>query len=535
MRGSGGMSYYKAPSRQLTGSVYVLVDKDSHTALDYPLSCYDNLVSFKIETIVPKGKLFGFVVIQKLTIEALGEINIPKGYVLEPNVNANYMSLEKLGKFYVDSIEVNDTKSMTTIVAYDLLYQTKNIPYDMVESGADPDFTQIAQRIAERNLFCLVESDFEHMDRIIIDANPRETDSIYDVLTAICEATGTICFTTLNDASEIVLKFVRLARETEAAIDSVAPDYYYDFSSKEPITLTKVVHATALGDNIQAGTNAGYTQTIQDNMLLDLHQERAQMITALGDEVSGIKTTPHTLNMLGVPYYEPGDCIGIKLLDGSYVRIHLLNFTYTYSGGFTMTSNFELEPQDEPTEGTPSNLTEAIKQTYAKVDRINNTIELLVSDIDENKEQISQIRIDAEGISSKVSSLEDSVGESIDGLSGEIATLEQTVETKMTDEQVTIKIKEALSNGVDRVETSTGFTFDEDGLTVERTGKDIKTTISEDGMKVFRQEEEVLVANNEGVKAEDLHATTYLIIGTNSRFEDYGEGRTGCFWIGGAN
>ncbi|MBE6782978.1 MAG: hypothetical protein E7536_03085 [Ruminococcaceae bacterium] len=64
-------------------------------------------------------------------------------------------------------------------------------------------------------------------------------------------------------------------------------------------------------------------------------------------------------------------------------------------------------------------------------------------------------------------------------------------------------------------------------------GKEIKTQITEDGMTVYKNDEEVLVANNEGVKAEDLHATTYLIIGTNSRFEDYGNGRTGCFWIGG--
>lgn len=53
-------------------------------------------------------------------------------------------------------------------------------------------------------------------------------------------------------------------------------------------------------------------------------------------------------------------------------------------------------------------------------------------------------------------------------------------------------------------------------------------------MTVKRNEEEVLKANNNGVDAVNLHATTYLIIGNNSRFEDYDNGsRTGCFWIGG--
>ena len=52
-------------------------------------------------------------------------------------------------------------------------------------------------------------------------------------------------------------------------------------------------------------------------------------------------------------------------------------------------------------------------------------------------------------------------------------------------------------------------------------------------MQVFKNDEAVLTANNIGVDAVNLHATTYLIIGNNSRLEDFGDNRTGCFWIGG--
>ena len=54
-------------------------------------------------------------------------------------------------------------------------------------------------------------------------------------------------------------------------------------------------------------------------------------------------------------------------------------------------------------------------------------------------------------------------------------------------------------------------------------------------MTIYRNDDEVLVADNVGVNATNLHATTYLIIGNYSRFEDYvrdGDERTGCFWIG---
>ena len=49
---------------------------------------------------------------------------------------------------------------------------------------------------------------------------------------------------------------------------------------------------------------------------------------------------------------------------------------------------------------------------------------------------------------------------------------------------------------------------------------------------IYKNDEAVLIANNTGVNAVNLHATTYLIIGTNSRFEDFGDKRTGCFFIG---
>lgn len=91
------------------------------------------------------------------------------------------------------------------------------------------------------------------------------------------------------------------------------------------------------------------------------------------------------------------------------------------------------------------------------------------------------------------------------------------------------------NGGVSNVVTSTGYTFDQNGMTVEKSGRNIKTQITEDGMTVFKNGTEVLSANSAGVNAVDLHASTYLIIGKGkgrSRFEDCGQDRTGCFWIG---
>ena len=122
---------------------------------------------------------------------------------------------------------------------------------------------------------------------------------------------------------------------------------------------------------------------------------------------------------------------------------------------------------------------------------------------------------------------------SINNINEDVQKVTEKVELAMTSDQVDLKIKSELDNGVTKVETNTGFTFNDEGLTVEKTNSEMKTQITEDGMTVYKNDDAVLVANNVGVDAINLHATTYLIIGTNSRFEDYDTNRTGCFWIGG--
>lgn len=105
-------------------------------------------------------------------------------------------------------------------------------------------------------------------------------------------------------------------------------------------------------------------------------------------------------------------------------------------------------------------------------------------------------------------------------------------------ESVKISIQEMKDNGVDRVVTETGYKFDADGMTISKSGEEMANVIDNTGMYVKRGDENILTANNKGVDAFNLHAKTYLIIGSGdgrSRFEDYtynGTPRTGCFWVG---
>ncbi len=129
----------------------------------------------------------------------------------------------------------------------------------------------------------------------------------------------------------------------------------------------------------------------------------------------------------------------------------------------------------------------------------------------------------------------------VDGLQVKVAG-QQTGLHEVTDRMsvveqsasgLTVQVQSIVDDGVAKVSTAAGYTFDETGMTVQKQGREIKTQITEDGMTVYKNGGAVLTANSKGVDAVDLHASTYLIVGGRSRFESLDNDRTACFWIGG--
>lgn len=168
-------------------------------------------------------------------------------------------------------------------------------------------------------------------------------------------------------------------------------------------------------------------------------------------------------------------------------------------------------------------------------DEVDSTASELRSEI---TNQATSIRRDTEQIvmeaTKTVETVEQKFDDTINGINEDITTLTNEVKMQLTAEDVTIAIKSELIGGVDSVHTTVNkYTFDDEGLKISKSGTEMSTQITEDGMQVFRSNESVLTANNQGVDAKNLKASTYLIVGGRSRFENYGTNRTGCFWVGG--
>lgn len=118
---------------------------------------------------------------------------------------------------------------------------------------------------------------------------------------------------------------------------------------------------------------------------------------------------------------------------------------------------------------------------------------------------------------------------SVDALTSDVTELKQS------SSEISISVQKLLSEGVTSVTTTTGYTFNADGLKITKSGQEMENLLDNTGMYVERSGETILQANAAGVIATDVTVRNYLVVGMHARFEDYSDdqddARTGCFWV----
>lgn len=235
-----------------------------------------------------------------------------------------------------------------------------------------------------------------------------------------------------------------------------------------------------------------------------------------------VKVTVSSSNKSGRSVFTFGS--DSNLSTGTYNGIQIRSDNLT---GTIVIKNAMFEAGNKPSswQPAPEDVDNNINDT---AENLNTTLTKTITD------HVAALQTNADSISASVEKLQTTVTEDLDGLRDDISTIRNKVDLQITEDEVDIQIDKKLQNGVNKVETSTGFKFDEDGLNISKSGSTTNTQITENGMSVNNTEtgEEMLTANKDGVDAANLRATTYLIVGGRSRFENYGTNRTGCFWIG---
>ena len=559
-----------APVRQFKANV--LIRQNENDLLDTTLFTQDDLIkSIEIQRVGDKSKFYGYGICQRLNIHLVdladeiapvsnSAINIQLGIVL-PDGTTEFVNYPT---FYLTEKNRAEEDGELSLTAYDLLDKASQHLITELNLEAPYTIEDVAVSCANFLGVGLTLQDISSDDYAFnLDyeegANWSGTENIRQVLDRVAEATQTIYYIDFNN--NIRFKRLDIGGNTIATSDgevlltsdgetlssgggealaTITENDYFSFNHGDNRRLVEVCHVTELGDNVSASLGiTGTTQYIRNNPFWDLRDDIATIVENALANVAGLTINQFDCHWRGNLPLEIGDKIDLKQVctDNCVESAYVLDDVITYDGGYSQKTQWKYENSVSETDSNPTSIGEALGDTFAKVDKINREITLYASQITENQSDISQIKMETDEIKASVTNVETTVDEGLAGVNEQIEKLTKEVEATMTAEGVQIAIKSALENGVEKVETSTGYVLDDTGLTISKSDSEISTQITEDGMTVSKSGDVVLVADNQGVFAQNLHATTYLIIGTYSRFEDYenldGEARTGCFWIGG--
>ena len=519
---------YKSPVRHVEAEI-VVYDGDS---VKTRLAHNTVLKSFTIERVGETNKFFGFGICQKANVKVMDverNIDMKAGNSFTIDIKNGGNALRPAPRLYITEIHRDEITNELSITAYDRIYEAAAHTTSELEVELPATIAEYA--VAAGNVLGLNVSFYAENEAFNLSyeegANLDGTESIRSLLDAIAEATQTIYY--ISRYNTLIFKTLD---KTGAAAYTIDKEQYMNLESGENRRLAAICSTNELGNSVEAKLDvSGTTQYVRDNPFYELREDIAAIVEAALDVVGGFTINQFECEWRGNPAVEVGDKIAFITKDNEIATTYLLDDILTYDGTLSQRTQWRYEDSSSETENNPSNLGEAINKTFARVDKVNQQIDIVAGEAQHNTSSIAALQLNTESIQASVNQVRQSVDEALDGVNTDMAVLTNKVEAAMTAEGVKISIQEELAKGVDKVYTTTGFSFDSEGLRVSKTGSEMESLLDEDGLKVYRDDVEVLTANNMGVNGINMTVRQYLIVG-GSRFEAYGAGRTGCFWIG---
>lgn len=504
------------------------------------------LINFTIDKTSDNTKFFGYGISQILTMKLRDKeraINIEEGQYLQAAFGIENDYVYHCTMFIVDDVERDENTNELTVKALDPIYTASG---HLVKELQLPDkftlrtFAILCGAVLGMPVnFINIPDALLNVEYTKEQANFDGEETIRQALDNLAEMFGAIYYFCNN--WNITFKGLDVEGEPVLIIDK---SKYFELSAKSPVTLTNLMSVTELGDNVATISEVpGETQYLRENAFLVLRDDIGTLLENILSAVQGMTIGQITCKHRGDFRLEIGDKIAFEAKDGSIVPAYLLTDSITYNGGVVGNTVWDYAANVNETESNPTSLGEALKMTYARVDKVNQEITLLAKRVDESDvgqvtEQLASLKLTTDSITAEVHRIESDTNKAIETLADEVSAT-------ITEDEVTFLISQEISDGVTAVTTTTGFEFNEAGLTIAKTGHEMYTKITENGMEVIRTSDNnrLLTCNSQGVTARDLTATTYLNA-AGSRFEKYElpseiigpthfTQRTGCFWIGG--
>ena len=331
-----------------------------------------------------------------------------------------------------------------------------------------------------------------------------------------------------NDLGNVKIKYL-------SEMDGINEDYM----SNNNVSVNNLVFFNSLvfsraenSDNIyrqdedSVEENGIHELKLKDLQILSMNW-RENFIEELWEYVRRFNYYSCDLDTIGVTYLEPLDRYKLSIFDDSYPTI-VLNDELVINQALKERINAD-EPKESETDYRYADTTDKrINQTYLIVDKQNQQISALTSQVEADSEKVSNLQITTDAIQTNVT-------ETTNNLSNQLNTLQSSTSLQIN------AINTQLENGVERVSNSL-VTIDSNGINTSKENETFNTQITNKTFEVHDGQKEIAFlgydpnVNKSVARITELEARK--ITAGNHRCEAItrnGSKRTAWYYIGGGN
>lgn len=359
-------------------------------------------------------------VMKQLDIES--NVEIPKETVLNCQfglkVNGEYEYLN-FGNYVVYDVEKQEDTKDYKITCYDKIlysmksYESMNISYPITIRNY---INSICNKLGLT--FKNINDEFANYDKEIttelyLDSEGNDLGYTFrDVLDELAQVTAsTICINESTDELEI-----RYINNTNDSIDEYyLKDVNVKFGEKYGPINSIVLSRASESDNVylqdedSIATNGLCEIKIKDNQIMNFNN-RSDYLPDILEKLDGLEYYLNDFSSTGIAYYNLCDRYNIRIDYNTYSCI-MFNDEFKITQGLEEIIHTEL-PEESETDYTKADKTDRkINQTYIIVDKQNQTIQSLVSEVGDYSDRISTVEQDVESISQSIRDFEDLVRE----------------------------------------------------------------------------------------------------------------------------
>ena len=430
------------------------------------------------------------------------------------------------GVFYIEK-PTKTAKGIYKITAYDTIRVLDKDLSLWLSALSDWPYTlqDLAQMVCDQCGVELADINIPNSN-FLVDAFSGEEITGRMLIGWIAQAAGRFCRST----PEGQLEFAWYT-QTDTVLTPAGENYYYRGSfSREEFQVKPIDQVVLRSDSSDVGTLypsdvAGENvYVVEGNPLLSAEsgQSLIEVAQSLYEQLRAVTYTPCKITVPGSLNVYPGQILRIQDGFGQHHTMYVME--RRRSAGKDMLSCSGSYQRDRTAVANRTSL----KALSGKVLHLRMDVDGIFAENKNTSGRLSKIELDINGIRTQVLQQQ----EEATSIKTQFSKLEQD------GQKLDVRISQIEENGTKKVETSTGYRFDKDGLWISKSGDEMENQLDNTGMYVRRSGKTILQANTQGVEAVDVTVRNYLTVGDFARLEDYSNGtdrmRTACFWIGDA-